>query len=75
LINYNLVYDEKLKDKILQDNNLINVVEGIVDVVSSNDESNELKKDIVYLLNPWIGYLIEGKKKSETSVKLFLIYL
>jgi hypothetical protein len=50
-------------------------LEGIVDVVSSNDDSDELKKDIVYLLNPWIGYLIEGKKKAETSVKLFLIYI
>ena len=70
------LYNNKLKNKVLLSDKYLDLIEGMVEVITySKDENNIkenelIKKSIVEILRPWVLYLQEAKKLLENNQSL-----
>lgn len=63
------MYQIKLKDKLLKDDNAKDILEGICKVVFSSKDPNEIQKTTVNILSPWISQLLEAQNKLPEIIQ------
>ena len=65
---------EKFKDRLLESDNYLFIVEGIINVISYSDENNNnyeiIKKTIVKIMSFWVLYLHEAKNLLQKNNNL-----
>jgi hypothetical protein len=68
------LYNDNLKDKILLNEYYLDIIEGLTEVVtySKKDEKNTndydiIKKCVIEIMRPWVGYLKEAKQLLEKN--------
>lgn len=68
------LYNDNLKDKILLNEHYLDIIEGLTEVItySKKDEKNNndydiIKKCVIEIMRPWVGYLKEAKQLLEKS--------
>ena len=63
------LYEQKLKNQIIDNDKLLYIVEGIVTVVSYSNKNNnsyeKIKSILLKIINPWAVYLLNAKKLLE----------
>ena len=72
------LYNEKLKDKLLLDDQYLYFAEGLTEVIAysnNNKEGNNndyelIKKALVEIMKPWVFYLQEAKNVIEKKINL-----
>jgi len=67
------LYEQKLKNKILESEKYLYIVEGIVTVVSYSNNNNNyeiIKNTIIKIMGFWVLYLQEAKKLIEKNNSL-----
>ena len=77
-LDFIYLYNNKLKEKVLLSDKYLDLIEGMVEVITysnQNDENNIkenelIKKSIVEILRPWVLYLQEEKKLLENNKSL-----
>lgn len=63
-------YNTKIKEKALNNENYLNILEGIVEVICYGDNETEIKEYIVNIMTIWVVYFSEAKTKSESEIAL-----
>ena len=67
-------YEQKLKNKILDNDKLLYIVEGIVTVISYSNKNNNnyemIKNILIKIMNPWVHYLKKAKELLEQNNSL-----
>ena len=75
-LNLITLYNEKLKDKILLNNKYLDILEGLIEVITyskNNDDNNDdeiIKKSLVEIMKPWVFYLQKAKELIEINKSL-----
>ena len=75
-INLISLYDKELKDKILLSDKYLDIIEGLIEVITFSKKDNDtkddeiIKKSIVEILKPWFLYLQEAKKVIDNNQSL-----
>ena len=70
------LYIEKLKDKILLSDKYLDIIEGLIEVItfSKNDNDNNddeiIKKSLIEIMKPWVLYLQNVKEFIEKNNSL-----
>jgi hypothetical protein len=62
------VFEEKLKENAIKFPNFREIIDGIVEVVSLGQNSEEVKNDLVTIYKPYIQNLIQAKGVLDTKV-------
>lgn len=63
----NLVYNEKIKDKVIEDEDYRDILEGIIEVICHSNDNKEIQDTLVYILTPFITNLVELRNINETN--------
>ena len=75
-INLISLYDKELKDKILLTDKYLDIIEGLLEVITYSRNDNDtnddeiIKKSIVEIFKPWFLYLQEAKKLIDSNKSL-----
>ena len=68
------LYNQKLRDKMLESSKYLYIVEGLINVLTySNNENNNydiIKNTIIQIMKQWVIYLQEAKKLLEKNNSL-----
>ena len=69
-----ILYEQKLKNKILTNKNYLEVVEGLIQVITYSDNNNNkyeiIKNTIIEIMKSWVLDLQEAKKLIEKNNSL-----
>ena len=75
-INLISLYDKEFKDKILLSEKYLDIIEGLLEVITYSKNDNDtkddeiIKKSIVEIFKPWFLYLQEAKKLIDNNKSL-----
>ena len=75
-INLISLYDKEFKDKILLSEKYLDIIEGLLEVITYSKNDNDtkddeiIKKSIVEIFKPWFLYLQEAKKLIDNNTSL-----
>ena len=68
------LYEQKLKNKILESNKYLYIVEGLIKVLTYSEENNNnyevIKNNVVQIMKQWVLYLQDAKKLLEKNNSL-----
>ena len=68
------LYNQKLRDKMLESSKYLYIVEGLINVVTYSDNENNnydiIKNTIIQIMKQWVIYLQEAKKLLEKNNSL-----
>ena len=68
------LYEQKLKNKILESDKYLYIVEGLINVLTYSDENNNnyelIKNNIIQIMKQWVLYLREAKRLLEKNNSL-----